>query len=332
MSSIGVPTLLAHSRLTAATSDLRRQSEAARIEVITGRKGDLPLALGRGVGEAHLLQKAINDVSQHHAAIAQFNLRATVAQSAVQSITAGASALNAELIAALGRGDETVVAASEDIARNALEQAFTRLNARVEGRSIFAGDGVDEPALSDTSVLITDIAAIYSTALTPAQFEADLDVYFNDPVGGFATNIYQGGPGEIASIEITKGEIMRGAAKADEQPIKELLRGLVVIAVAAGQGPSPNRDASLRSAGSTLLNAADASIGIVTRIGTEQQRASNAAIRLNEEEAALTAAYNAKTSRDPYEAASRLQNLESQIEAAYVLTSRLSRLSLTNYL
>ncbi|MEZ5917891.1 MAG: hypothetical protein R3C40_10095 [Parvularculaceae bacterium] len=57
---------------------------------------------------------------------------------------------------------------------------------------------------------------------------------------------------------------------------------------------------------------------------------SAASDRHDAEEPAL--AYNALTARDLYEAASFLQSLEAQIDAAYVLTSRLSQLTLTNYL
>lgn len=332
MTTIGAPTLLTHLRLSGATAQLRREAQTARTEVVTGRIADLPKALGRNIGKAHLLRKAVDDIAVQREGIARANLRASVAQQTLADISNGAAALNADLTAALGRGDETAIAVAGASAHDALAAAFSRLNVRVEGLSLFAGDAADQNALGSADTLITDISALYAGAATPAQFAADLDLYFNDPAGGFQTAIYQGGTGTLASIEIARGETVAATARADEQGVKDLLRGLVVIAVAGGNAPSANRDAALASAGASLLGGADGVLDIRTRIGIEEQRAAGAQSRLDAEEPVLTAAYNAITGRDPYEAASRLQGLEAQIEASYVLTSRLANLSLANYL
>lgn len=332
MTAIGVPTLLTHQRLSGAAAELRREAEAARTEFVTGRIADLPKALGRGVGEAHLLRKAVDDIGLQREAIARAGLRASVTQRALADIGAGAAALNADLAAALGRSDEKTIAVAAVSARDALDAAFSRLNVRVEGRSLFAGDAADRNALSSADALIADIAGLYAGAATPAQFAADLDVYFNDPAGGFQTSIYQGGAGALSSLEIAHGQTVSATARADEQGVKDLLRGLAVIAVAGAGAPSPDRNAALAGAGASLVAGADGVLDIRTRIGIEEQRVGAAQSRLDAEEPVLTEAYNAMTSRDPYEAASRLQGLEAQIDASYVLTSRLANLSLAKYL
>jgi flagellar hook-associated protein 3 FlgL len=332
MKPIGVPTLLAHLRLSGAIGDLRRQSEAARSEVVTGRIADLPKALGRSVGEAQLLRKAVDDIALRKEGIALANLRANVAQRMLGDIGSGAAALNADMTAAIGRGDEKAIAVAAEQARGALETAFARINARIEGKAVFAGDAAGGAALGSMATLLADVAAIYTGAADPAQLEADLDFYFNDPAGGFATTIYQGGSGDLASIEIADGERVNAAARADEAPIRDLLRGLALAATAGAAPPSALRDAALASAGANMLTGADGVIDIRTRIGVEQQQTEAASTRLENEETAMTEAYNAATSRDPYEAASRLQALESQLNASYLVTARLSQLTLANYL
>jgi flagellar hook-associated protein 3 FlgL len=332
MNSVGVPTLLSHLRLSGATAELRRQSEAARIEMVTGRIDDLSAALGRRLGEAQILRKAVDDIVLQRETIARAELRSAVSQSVLADIRTGASGVNADLLAAIGRGDEQAIGVASLRARDALETAFSRLNVRVEGRSAFAGDDNDGPALKDAATLLADVAAIYAGAGSPAQVEADLDFYFNDPAGGYATSIYRGGVGDLASLEVATGETVVGTARANELAIKDSLRGLSMLAVAGGAPPSAARDATLATAGATLLKGADGALDLMTRIGIEQQRTASARTRLESEEAALTEAYNALTARDPYEAASRLQAIEAQIEASYVATSRLSRLSLANFL
>lgn len=332
MKAVGVPTLLAHQRLASATVDLRRSAEAARVEVATGRIADLPKALGRSVGEAHLLRKAVDDLSLNREAIARARFRGDVAQRVLADLSAGGAALNADLSSALGRRDEVAVAAIGVSAREALETAFARLNTRIEGRALFAGDQADAVALADAPTLLADIAALYAAAGSSAAFEADLDFYFNDPAGGFQTSIYRGGAGDLSSLEIARGESVNPTARADEQGVRDTLRGLAVIAIAGASTPTALRDQALSSAGARLLSGADGVLAIRTRIGVEEQRVAAVAARLDAEEPAITEAYNAVTARDPYEAASRLRSLEAQIEASYVMTARLAQLSLANFL
>ncbi|MCA8889321.1 MAG: hypothetical protein KDA46_10855 [Parvularculaceae bacterium] len=332
MSVYGVPTYLSHLRLASATGQLRQQAETARSEVVTGRKADLAKTLGHAAGEAHLLGKAIGDLSSYRSAISRADLRTGAVQSVLTDLRSSVSGLGADMSAALARHDEAAIATNAVVARSDLETAFSRLNVRVEGLSVFAGDAADGPALGNVVMLVADIAALYGAASSPAQFETDLDFYFNDPAGGFATNIYLGGAGALSGIEIDNGEVIVGAAKADEQPVKDLLRGLAVASVAGSAPATAMRDSVLAAASKRLFEASDSLVEVQTRIGLEQQRAGKASDRHDAEEPALTAAYNALTARDPYEAASFLQSLEAQIDAAYVLTSRLSQLTLTNYL
>lgn len=332
MTTIGVPTLLAHHRLSGATAQLRRDAEISRIEVVTGRVANLPKALGRAVGDAHLVRKAVDDIAGRRQAIARADLRATIAQSTLGAIASEATVLHAQVADAIGRFDETALGATRVEARAGLETAISRLNARAEGIALFAGDAADAPPLASAAALIADISALYAAAATPAQFEADLDFYFNDPAGGFATSIYQGGAGDLASLEIAPGEAVNGTARADEPGIRDLLRGFAVLAVAGAAAPSGARDATLLAAGARLVAGADGVLDIRTRIGVEQARVADVASRLDAEEPVLIEAYNALTSRDPFEAAARLQALEAQIDASYVLTARASRLSLANYL
>lgn len=332
MTAIGVSTLLTHLRLSAATTALRKDSEIARVEVVTGRKGDLSRVLGANVAKAELMRAALDGIDLNRNAISRATLRGGVAQSALSEISSSTSQLNVELLSAIGRGDETAISVSSAEARSGLENAFLRLNARVEGLSIFAGDAADANALGDVNKLLADISSLFSGASSPAQFEADLDSYFNSVGGGFAVDVYKGGAGDLGSLEIRPGELVTVAAKANEPAIKDLLRGLSTIAVAGQAGKSSLRDAVISNATSTIFRATDGVLDIQTRIGIEERRAAESARHLDIEVTILTESYNALTAADPYESASRLQALEAQIEASYILTSRLSRLSLTNFL
>jgi flagellar hook-associated protein 3 FlgL len=332
MRPIGVPTLLSFDRLSGAVSLLRGQAATARNEVTTGRIENLPAHLGAATGDAQLLKRAAADISLRRDMIARAELRGSVVQETLASLQAASAGMHADVAAAVGRGDETAVRAAGRDAAGSLDTAIARLNSRVEGGALFAGDASRSSALAPASALIADISAIFAAAPDSAQLEADLEFYFNDPNGGFATNIYLGGTGDLYSIEIAPGERVGVTARADAAPFKDTLRGLAVAAIAGSAPQSAKRDEALAAAGQLLSAASDGVTALRAGIGVEEKRTADARARLEAEETALAAAYNERTARDPFEAASRLTALEAQLEASYAMTARLSRLSLASYI
>ena len=60
-----------------------------------------------------------------------------------------------------------------------------------------------------------------------------------------------------------------------------------------------------------MIEASDGVIEMASRVGVAEQRMQNALDSLDAEESALTLAYNDRLARDPFEAAARLQTLET---------------------
>jgi flagellar hook-associated protein 3 FlgL len=332
MRTVGPPTLLTAQRFAAASASLRRDSETARIELSTGRIADLPAALGGRIGEASSLRAALDAIAVRRQGLQQADLIAAVSQRALSDINEGARSIATDALAANGRGDNAALSTAALEARSRVEAAFSSLNVKVAGQFLFSGDATDRAPLAGPDQLLADIAALYAGAADTADFDVALDLYFNDAAGGFQTAIYQGGAGASPSIEIVGGERGVFTARADDPSIRNVLRGLAVIAVAGAAPPSALRDGALSSAGAAGLAGTDGLIALSADIGVEERRAGEALIGLEEEEAALTEAYNAQTARDPLDAATRLQALEAQLNASLLATSRLSQLTLANFL
>ncbi|HBK91570.1 MAG TPA: hypothetical protein DDZ68_07875 [Parvularcula sp.] len=332
MRTVGPPTLLTAQRFATASASLRRDSETARIELSTGRLADLPAALGGRIGEASSLRAALDAIAVRRQGLQQADLVAAASQRALSAIDEGARPLATDALAANGRGDNAALATAALEARSRVEAAFSNLNIKVAGQFLFSGDATDRPPLAGADALIADVEAIYAGAADAAALDAALDFYFDDPAGGFQTTIYRGGAGPAPSIEIAGGERGAFTARADDPSIRDVLRGLAVIAAAGAAPPSALRDGALSSAGAVSLDGTDGLIARRTDIGVEERRAAEALTGLDDEEAALTEAYNAATARDPLDAATRLQALEAQLNASLVATSRLSQLTLANFL
>jgi flagellar hook-associated protein 3 FlgL len=324
--------MLQYNRLTSSTADIKSRADEARTELVSGRHADLKKELGAAVGSAHLLRKAIDDVRAMQAATASALGRAGVSQLAMTRAADSTIEIGGNLLSAIGQNDQQSISVTATQAGLQLDAAISAFNTRYEGRSLFAGDASNQPALADSETLLTDVRAIFAGATDNAQLQSDLDAYFNAPGGGFETNIYLGGTGDAARTEISGGELVNYSAKADEQPVRDLLRNLASLVVANEQSGWPERQAALRSAGTGLIQAANDITTIRSRVGAAEERMAAADKRLEAEATALSSAYNERTAVDPFEAASLLQALETQLEASYVATSRISQLTFANFI
>ncbi|WP_425409231.1 flagellin [Hyphococcus sp.] len=332
MPSYGFPTLLQYSRLNASISDIKQRSEQTRVEIVTGRIADLNATLAGGVGDAQLMRKAIDDIAVQQTSITRALGRAQASQLSLSRAADGATQIGVNVLDAVGRRDENAIGIASTQAGLQLDAAVAAFNQRYEGRALFSGDGVQQNALADSDTLLTDVRAIFAGAADAAQLEADLDAYFNTPGGGFDTNIYVGGAGNAARTEISDGELVNYSAKADEQPVRDLLRSLTSLIVAEEQTGFADRDAALSAAATGLIESSNGVAEIRSRIGAVEERMVAAQARLDAENTALGETYNERTARDPYEAATLLQQLESQLQTSFILTARISQLTLSNYI
>jgi flagellar hook-associated protein 3 FlgL len=133
------------------------------------------------------------------------------------------------------------------------------------------------------------------------------------------------GPGQSAKIDIT----------AADPAIRETLKGFAMAALLdrglfAGQGAA--RVQVMRRAGEVLAEGASSRAHMAGQLGTTEGQIAAASTRNTAEVSALEMARNGLVSIDPYEAATKLEAAQSQLEALYSVTARLSRLSLVDFL
>ncbi len=331
MTNINAPDLVSFARLSRAIADIKSRADVARSESVTGRIQDVTAATNGDVGSAHLLKKAVDDAQKFQELLVVSQIRAQRTQTSLESLGGDAVRIGTEVLAASGRDDSYALSTLAADARAAVFNTFSVLNVTEGGRALFSGDASDRLPFGDPAQLLADVEAIVAGATDAADAQAQLDTYFNDPAGGFATNIYQGGVNKVAPVEISPGVRIDVSATAADQPIKDFLRGLVGIAV-QGAASFGDADAFLQNNAATAI-AADGDITELRGvIGVGEAQIASAISRYETEETILTSLFNDRTGRDQFEAASELQLLETQLEASYLLTARLARLSITNFI
>lgn len=331
MRDIASPSFLMQQRQSNAIASLRRQIETAQTEVSTGRLANPGPRLGAAVADAGLLARYLTLAASYTQSIDRFSVRAEIMQTsldaAMRAAAIGPFALSASL-----RGDEASLTTLAAEARASVGTLFAAFNQRIEGRTLFSGDAADQPSLGDPAQMIADIEALAQGAATAADLDAALDLYFNDAGGGFATTVYRGGNGFAPRAEIAPGEIVGVEFRADAPTLRDLFRGLAGIIAAATLGPGEVRSGALASAAASLQSSADGLALAQAAIGVAQERAATARVGAAEREATVTKRLNELTAVDAFEAASRLLQIESQLDATLAITARLSRLSLASYI
>ena len=324
MSSISLNGLL-NNAVTNNISGLRTQIEARAEEATTGFQSDLVAHLNGRIDRALIGDQALKDniADQERLGLRSIRLSLTdTTLTAVRDLSEGLQIGMASAIATAENEAQDLYAAE---ARTALDDILSRLSARHGERFLFSGDATATRPFGDADTLLDDIRAIAAGAADEADFAAQVEFYFTDPTGGFQTNFYQG----AQSASDPDGVLANQSAFAD------LFQGLAIMTLShssAGvpfvNGDSPAMDTALDriERGRTLLVDVQAGIGLRrASIDSEQSL-------LEREQTLLNQAFTDLAGKDQFEAAAQLRELEANLEASYLLTTRLSNLSILNFL
>ena len=313
-------------------ADLRGQVQRAAQEVASGKHSDIGATL-RG-DFAPLL--AIDASLSRLAAYRSTTTDAVVHTSAQQSAIAGLSQLAGGISTALLDAGNISTSAQVDTlaadARGRLASAVGLLNTQASGRAVFSGQATGTAPLGRVDDMLTALETAAVGATTAGQVATAVTTWFNDPLGFGA--FYQGGAG-LSPSPIAPGETADLSTTAMDPAIRDTLAGLAMAALldrGALAGDPSERARLAGTAGQNLLRSEDGRITLAARIGMVEAQIEVARTRNGAEETALGILRSDIGSVDPYEAATRLETVRAQLESLYLVTARVSRLSLTEYL
>ena len=318
-------TSLAASSLRQETISLRERLTTTTEEAVTGRYSDLTQHLSGRINQAMLGKKALDGVALERSQLTLRGSRLDMTQTSLKVIQDRTSGLSARMQAALGSENQAARNATARDSRATLEEAFSALNTRYGERFLFAGNATSTPPLASPEDLLADIRLIAATATDAADFATQLDTYFNTPTGGWRQNIYSG----------TETSSDPDAVTGADPGLINIVSGLVVMALSGSDELLPLLDGNSQIVALAATRLSDGQTALTNKrsdVGVIQAKVERSKEALSVEETVLTAAFNEMTARDQYEAASELRELESNLDASYLLTSRLANLSLLNYL
>jgi flagellar hook-associated protein 3 FlgL len=319
---------------------------AAQKELSTGRHFDMGLTLGSRTGSSIALRVKLDAITQAHEAAAQASVEAGVVQSTLSAM--GDVAANFLSTLAGARGADH----GQDLIRTAATsalQTFTDLvNTTFGGQYLFGGINTDIPPLVGYvgGAPQAAIDGAFLSAFGMTQDDANVSQITGPDMASFIA-------GGLESVFTPAAWSMNWSPASATSPLQRMGDGGQVdirananapfvrhlaqafsMMVGLGQGNlSAAAFEQTVNEAMSMLSSSQLELGHEqSRIGIAQQSLNLAAQSSDKMKIAVTQAISALESVDPYEAATRVNTLMTQLESSYAITGRISRMSLLNYI
>ncbi|GAB5448914.1 flagellin [Gymnodinialimonas sp.] len=321
---------------------LRRDSAQQRAdltrltsELSSGRIADLGQALGGDFSTLADISRGMRLNATFAASVTEAAIAAEGRQSALGRISAELDGFAPSLLAITGGGSLSNLQLKLADSSDRFEQAVNVLNTRFAGRSLFSADAPDATPLISAEDMMVELRTLVSGAPDAATALADVNAWFTDAGGGYETLAWQGGTGDAPSVLIGEGQTAETGVTALDPALREALAGLALASLASEQAPGLPEDeqrAFITSAAHLMLDSEDGLIALRARLGAEEARIEDAKVAAETARSSLQIEYGRLVEADPYDTATELEAVSLRLESLYILTARLSRLSLTEYL
>ncbi len=341
----GIPTWLLLQPSRQAISDGQRRLAQAEAESASGRHYDMGLALGGQVGADISLRLQLSSLDQANAAGSQAALKANATQDSLASISSLADRFRASLTSALTSQDGRPLGPA--MAKTSLGALHDALSVTQDGQYLFAGLASDTPPLKDyddgprqavADAFQTqfgfppdDPAAATLTATQVTDFvQGSLSSLFS---GSGWTSTWSSASVATAKFRLSTGSSADLATTANEPFAQKLAQAFSMIDVLGASKINADAYSSVVDRALSLTSEAQLGVGDEqARIGVGQAQLKEDQSALQQKKTSLTAAISSYESVDPYEAATRVNLLMTQLESSYSLTGRISKMSLLSYI
>lgn len=326
----------------ASTFLTRRQSSGLKAdltrlgaEMTTGKKQDLGKALRGDFGRFAGIERSLKAVAAYKTANSEASSMLSTAQLALGNVQDIGHDLSPALLTAANAADVTLIGATSEDARQKLNAVVSSLNVQVAGRTLFGGASTDRPALATGDAIMAELMAATAGETTAAGIIAAVDAWFDTPGGGFETLGYLGSGNDMGPLVIADDETADLPVRADDTAIRDTLKGFALagmVAEGALAGIVDEQASLIEAAGEHILTSDGEVTNLRAQIGAVEARVDGAQARNAAEAAAYELARTELIGTDPYQAASELEAVYSQIETLYTVTAHIAGLTFTDYM
>ena len=313
---------------------LKQQMDRLSQELASGLTSDVTQHLSGNLMHLADVQHKMELAEAYQRGADQGRNETTVMQLALDTLQTATTDLSSTALT-VGTTTGTVgVDAFADEARRTIGTILSALNTHVGGRSLFAGDEITRSPLGSVDDFLTAIQAAVAGSTNTIDVTTALDTFFGAG-GGFETLIYQGGTAARNAYQLGEGESVTLDLRADDAAFRDVLKQVSIAAVLDDPGvtlTALEKTSLTEQVGVALLTSQDEVTRIRADLGFAEGRIDRASTRLATEMASLALVETELLAVDPYDTATELETVQLRLETLYTITSRMSRLSLVNYL
>lgn len=332
-------------------SILRAQLELikAQKEVSTGRLADVGLSLGGSTSQSVTLRVQFERLSTIADTNGLIATRLDATQGALKTIGDLAQSFLSALVGARNAPNGQSIAKSE--AQNSLKTLISALNTANGGEFLFAGINTDIKPVADyfaspPTVGKASLDAAFLAEFGITQSDSGASAISGTDMANFLDNSFSAlfdhaqwtsnwssASDRAINSRIELKRTIDTSVSANIEPFRKLAMAFAMVAD-LGTG-NLNQGAFETIVDKAVQLAGDAMQGIGTAqadIGIAQGAVAKAKERIGLQMDMISSSISKREAVDPYEAATRVTSIMTQLETSYALTGRIGRLSLLNYL
>ena len=321
----------------AQTWALRRQGTSLNQQLVrlteelsTGKTADLTRHLGGDYRYLSDIERSLVANKAYENAASEAQGFSAAMQAALGSIQGEVEQLTGNLLSA----EQSTAESRKVVAENAEVQfahIISSLNSHFAGRALFAGDATSGQALADAETILQNVRAEVAGKTTAEDIRAAVETWF-ESTAGFETSAYVGSHESLTPFRLGGQDRVHLDLRADAAELRAVMAE-VAITVMSADVSDPQVQISLqKNSAEGLLNAQGGLTALRSDLGFAEARIEEIGTRLASERVSLNYAKEALLGVDQFETATNIENVQFQLEALYTVTSRLSGLSLVNFL
>lgn len=343
------------SRQNVQRTSLELQKSAQ--EVSSGKKADIYADLGPRATSVMRMRarEADNDTYMSANEVLGNKLQAMLT-----SIDAARGQLESVLQTAITNSENPKNGAEvlQEQARAAMESLVATLNTSYNGEYLFSGLQSDRAPLmrwsevnAGTGLSPADaMASLFGAgpvdAATATAIADQIDLAFSDsdvtiPARNFEATFYNGSPAldgggsptRQVNAWVSSGQEIVYGVRANDAPFRDAVKGLAMLAVTdVSQMDEAAYSTYMARTVDALSSATQGLLDASARVGFNQQVVETTQSQLTDISVVRRTQISNYESVDPYEAISRMQALETQLQASYQVSAQLSGLTILNFI
>lgn len=336
MTTVSIGDLARDFQLRRQNATLQTRLSTLTREMTTGMKSDIADAVAGDFKPLAGLDHSLSLLEGYRTTSSETRLFAEGLQTVLGTVQSLAEDVAPALLDAGTAGRAQMIDTTTIDARQKFQSAVSALNTQIADRFLLSGSATDRAPIAGAQDILDSLSISTSGQTTASGVILAVQTWFDAPPGGggFHDVIYNGA-GAPGTVDIGANDSVSVDVTALDPAIRDTLKGLALAAMVADgtlSGDQTGRALITKAAGETIIGASASLSTLRARVGTIEAHIAESASRNATERGALLTARAALVEADPYETATALQSVQTQIETLYSITARLSRLTLADFL